>query len=372
MDNWDRSRRAMNIAKRYRGAVSARIDKIDVDELLSPHYGPIGELFPDLLRMTEDYLLGDVMSRPGLTLRERSMIIITTLTAVRLEEGLKNHMNWALNVGISREEVVDIIVQIAPYGSWPAGVEVLRLIEDAYPGFLNEVKETRVRESASGSRLTEREKGMIVMAALIAHRFNERLKAHMRDTLQMGISRETLLEIIMQVTPFVGWPVGCQAISVARQVFILEGKEEGSKSLKGKERPKLIPSELRKRGENVIQRLCGDEDRDELLSLIGEVSPDFLNIITAEHLFGEVWSRPSLNLRDRALITLAVLIAFRYKNELKAHVRYALNVGVSQEEIMEIIMHTANYTCWGAGVGAAHTAREVFLSRKEKIEKPKN
>jgi 4-carboxymuconolactone decarboxylase len=102
------------------------------------------------------------------------------------------------------------------------------------------------------------------------------------------------------------------------------------------------------------------EDRDELLSLIGKVCPDFLKVITEEHLFGEVWSRPGLDLRERCMITLAILIARRFGDETNAHMCDALNVGFSREEILEFILHTVNYTCWGAGVEAIRAGKDIL------------
>jgi 4-carboxymuconolactone decarboxylase len=60
------------------------------------------------------------------------------------------------------------------------------------------------------------------------------------------------------------------------------------------------------------------------------------------------------------MIALAILIARRFGDEMKAHMRYALNVGLSREEILEIILHTANYTCWGAGVDATRTGKDIL------------
>ena len=60
------------------------------------------------------------------------------------------------------------------------------------------------------------------------------------------------------------------------------------------------------------------------------------------------------------LFALAILVARRFGNELKAHMRYALNIGLSRDEILEIILHTANYTCWGAGVEATRAGKEIL------------
>jgi 4-carboxymuconolactone decarboxylase len=205
----DRFEKAMNIARRYRGEVDGEIRSL-------PRH--MKEIFPNYYDMTEEYLLADVMSRPRLTLREHSMIIITTLMLTH-RTGLRGHMNWALNVGLSREEVSEIIMHSAHYGGWPAGEEIIQLINAAYPGFVENSKENPLKKVWTGSGLTPRERDMLTLAALVACRFGDRLRAHIAGALDNGISREEILEIIMQVTPFSGWPVGVEALRIASEVF---------------------------------------------------------------------------------------------------------------------------------------------------------
>ncbi len=82
--------------------------------------------------------------------------------------------------------------------------------------------------------------------------------------------------------------------------------------------------------------------------------------ITMGNLFGDVWSRPGLELRDRSMITVAALMVLARDNELKQHLRGALNVGISREQIHEMILHLAHYGGWPVAVGAARAAQEVF------------
>ena len=82
-----------------------------------------------------------------------------------------------------------------------------------------------------------------------------------------------------------------------------------------------------------------------------KVAPDFYRYV-AETAFGMIWSRPGLAIRDRSLVTCAQLAALGKTEELKAHLRGALNVGISKEELVEVLMQTAVY----AGVPAANDA----------------
>ena len=138
-----------------------------------------------------------------------------------------------------------------------------------------------------------------------------------------------------------------------------------------KERKDISDAERRERGRSILRLLEGDGGKDGMVSLMEEVFPDFLKI-TEERLFGDIWSRSGLSVRDRCMITLALIVEKRYGDEkyidfhdklLKTHMRYALNSGMSREEILEVILHVANYTCWGAGYQAIRAAKDVFSSK---------
>lgn len=85
-----------------------------------------------------------------------------------------------------------------------------------------------------------------------------------------------------------------------------------------------------------------------------KLAPDFYRYV-AETAFGTIWSRPGLELRDRSLVTVAQLAALGRTDELRAHLRGALNLGISEEELVEVLMQTAIY----AGVPAANDALKV-------------
>jgi len=94
-----------------------------------------------------------------------------------------------------------------------------------------------------------------------------------------------------------------------------------------------------------------------------EVVPH-LSELTTDLLFGKIWERPGLSKRDRSLITVASLTALYRTEQLRSHVRRALDNGVTKEEISEIITHMAFYSGWPTAVNAAQVAKEVFAERK--------
>lgn len=75
--------------------------------------------------------------------------------------------------------------------------------------------------------------------------------------------------------------------------------------------------------------------------------------------WGDVWQRPGLDLKTRSLVTVAMLTALGKQNELKGHVRGALNNGATVEEIQEVLLHATIYCGVPAAVEAFRTANEV-------------
>ncbi len=113
-------------------------------------------------------------------------------------------------------------------------------------------------------------------------------------------------------------------------------------------------------GMKVRREVLGDEHVDRATANATEFSRPFQEMITRTA-WGEVWTRDGLDRRTRSCITLAILTALRAENEIPMHVRAAIRNGLTPEEILEVLIHTAVY----AGVPAANSA--VALA-KETLE----
>jgi 4-carboxymuconolactone decarboxylase len=94
-------------------------------------------------------------------------------------------------------------------------------------------------------------------------------------------------------------------------------------------------------------------------SPFGDIAPALAGY-TDEVLFGDVWKRPDLSPRDRSLITVATLTALYRTNELPFHLKYALQNGVTRDELVEMITHLAFYAGWPCASTAIGIARKVF------------
>ena len=81
-------------------------------------------------------------------------------------------------------------------------------------------------------------------------------------------------------------------------------------------------------------------------------------------LYGDIWERPLLSKRDRSLITVAVAQALYTTNQLRTHIRRALDEnGVTPQELSELILHITFYAGWPAAVNAGGLAAEAYVER---------
>jgi len=104
----------------------------------------------------------------------------------------------------------------------------------------------------------------------------------------------------------------------------------------------------------VRRAVLGDPHVDRSESSKTWLTEDFQDLLT-RYAWGEIWTRPGLDRRIRSCITVAMLVALNREEELKIHLRGALNNGVTREEIKEILLQTAVY----CGIPAANSAFRV-------------
>jgi 4-carboxymuconolactone decarboxylase len=97
------------------------------------------EIDRDWRRFTTATVMGDVWSRPGLDIKTRSMIVLAALTVLHRPNELRLHLHGALNLGVTREEICEIIMQMALYGGFPTSVEGMRIAAEVF----DEVDEAR-------------------------------------------------------------------------------------------------------------------------------------------------------------------------------------------------------------------------------------
>jgi len=99
---------------------------------------------------------------------------------------------------------------------------------------------------------------------------------------------------------------------------------------------------------------------EQVVASLADIAPDFARYLI-EFPFGDIYSRPGLDLRSREIAVVAALTAMgNAAPQLKVHLHAALNVGVTREEIVEVIMQMAVYAGFPAALNGLFAAREVF------------
>ena len=113
------------------------------------------------------------------------------------------------------------------------------------------------------------------------------------------------------------------------------------------------------RGKRALAEIDG-EAGEKVVAALADIAPDFARYLL-EFPFGDIYSRPGLDLRAREIATIAALTALgNAAPQLKVHIEAGLNVGISRDEITEIIMQMAVYAGFPAALNGLFAAKEVF------------
>jgi 4-carboxymuconolactone decarboxylase len=120
-------------------------------------------------------------------------------------------------------------------------------------------------------------------------------------------------------------------------------------------------------GEQVRRQVMGDSFVDKALSNADDFTQPMQEYIN-EHAWGSTWQRGGIDLKTRSLVTIAMLAALKAPQELKGHVRGALNNGATKEEIQEVLLHSAVYCGAPATQEAFRAAKEIFDTLLDQVD----
>lgn len=91
-----------------------------------------GKIAPALAEYTDKVLFGDVWQRPGLSPRDRSLITVASLIALYRTNELPFHLKKALENGLSRDELIEVITHLAFYSGWPTANSALPIAQRVF------------------------------------------------------------------------------------------------------------------------------------------------------------------------------------------------------------------------------------------------
>jgi 4-carboxymuconolactone decarboxylase len=201
---------------------------------------------------------------------------------------------------------------------------------DAAPGFRKLVDEAVYGGIWSRPGLGLADRMLCTLAALCAVRAHASLRRHVAAAVHIGLEGQAILEIFIQTGIYAGFSATEDAIEIASSIV----------------KPASLPVDelareaLMQRGQALLQKLHGVRGQ------FGYAAPDNpyssrLYPLAVEYGYGEIWHRPGLALRQRALVAVAGFTALRMEDPLKKFAQAALNAGLSRDEVVEALVQTA-------------------------------
>ncbi|EKV00191.1 uncharacterized protein, gamma-carboxymuconolactone decarboxylase subunit like protein [Leptolyngbya sp. PCC 7375] len=122
------------------------------------------------------------------------------------------------------------------------------------------------------------------------------------------------------------------------------------------------PSERYQHGWQMLKTIDG-EAGEKVIDSLQSIAPDLARYII-EFPFGDIYTRPGLDLKSREIATLAALTALgNAQPQLKVHIHAALNVGCTAQEIVEVVMQMAVYAGFPAALNGMTAVKQVFAER---------
>jgi 4-carboxymuconolactone decarboxylase len=92
----------------------------------------IGDFAPKLIELTDNVLFGDVWERPGLSKRDRSLVTVGALIALNRPEQLRLHLEKALENGVTKDELIEVITHLAFYSGWPNAMSAIMIAKELF------------------------------------------------------------------------------------------------------------------------------------------------------------------------------------------------------------------------------------------------
>jgi 4-carboxymuconolactone decarboxylase len=212
-----------------------------------------------------------------------------------------------------------------------------------------------------GLRLPERQ--LATVAALTALGYaGSQLQFHAKAALNVGCTRRQLIEAVIHVSSFAGFPATLNALTALKAAFDGLPAEEASPAEEVGEVPWAGIEDRYERGLAAMKAVDG-EAGEKVAEALQDIAPDLAGYII-EFTFGEIYTRPHLSLRHREIVTIAACVALGTAlPQLKVHIHGLLNVGGTEQEVVETVLHLAFYCGFPAALNAIAAAREVFAQR---------
>ncbi|WP_375380251.1 carboxymuconolactone decarboxylase family protein [uncultured Sphingomonas sp.] len=374
----------------------------------------VAAVSPDMADLLLAFPYGDVMSRPGLSLRHRQICTIAMLLAHRSAQAqLRFHMRGLLNVGGSIDDLVELLViasgllgfppaiagvpiirdliaeqgiAYVPAEHQPAGAEerfdrgaqafrtLLHVEPEAYaaafagisPALAQWTVEFEFGDvlSRSGLDTASRHLASLMMLAMRGNS-EDRLLLHLRGALADDVPRTAIVEALIQLAVYGGFPTALTAFGIAAEAF-------AGPAAPAHDAPAAVaigraePFDRAARGLATLNATSAGAG-DAVVKSFAGVAPD-IGAMIVDHAYGDIFARPGLDPKTRELTACAALAAMGAVDEgpLGVHVSAARTLGATEAEIIETILNTAPYAGYPAAQQAIVVAHAAMRSADDK------
>ena len=202
--------------------------------------------------------------------------------------------------------------------------------------------------------LSDQSRQLITISALAAlGNAAPQLEFHINGALNVGCSPEQIIETFIHVNIYAGFPAALNAVSVARKVFTERGIDVNLDA------HSTEPDKRFEVGSSYLERVDG-AGGEAVVESLQDIAPDLGRYIV-EYSFGDVYSRPGLSLWERELVSVAACSALgTCVPQLHVHINGFLNVGGTQDELVELMIQIAVYAGFPAALNAIASLRKVL------------
>lgn len=192
------------------------------------------------------------------------------------------------------------------------------------------------------------------LAALAAAQRLPRLRRHVGAALDLGLSSRAIVEILIQIGIYAGFAASEEAVESAGTVFIARGLAMPEETARDDSLEALT-----ERGRQLMEQLHGDR-ATQGYATPGNTVTGALYPLAIQYGYGEIWFRPGLDLRRRALVAVAAFAALKLDSQVKKFGQSALNMGLSRTEVIEAVIQTAPLTGFAPALNALGGLSDVL------------
>jgi 4-carboxymuconolactone decarboxylase len=185
-------------------------------------------------------------------------------------------------------------------------------------------------------QLSPRDRSLVTITVLIATGKAAVLSGHLNRALDNGVLPSEASGVLAHLAVYAGWPSAVAALEVYDQVY-------GTR--------RVDTAALRGDGERLSASVSDAARTQRLTESLGAVAPKFAQL-TNHVVFGDLWRRPDLSLRDRSLVTIVALAAMGDDEQLEFYVDRGRESGLTQDQITEAMTHLAFYAGWSKATRA--------------------